>query len=185
MSRIIKCKKCGEVKELWGRGMCHNCCNKEFHEKNPEYDKEYRRKHGGKSMEENKDCALFLGVHVAERVLSKVFKDVKRMRNGNKGFDFKCNKGKKIDVKSSTLKYRKNSLKYWIFTINKNTTADYFLCLAFDNRKDLNPMHIWLIPGEVLNHLSSATISKSTIPKWKKYEKDVSEVVNCCDTMKK
>ena len=37
---------------------------------------------------DNKTCALFLGVHVAERVLSHVFKQVKRMPNGNVGYDF-------------------------------------------------------------------------------------------------
>ena len=49
----------------------------------------------------NTACSLFLGVHVAERVLSHVFKQVKRMPNGNVGYDFTCARGRKIDVKSA------------------------------------------------------------------------------------
>ena len=93
-----------------------------------------------KPMKLNKKCSQFLGCHVAERVLSHVFKDVQRMSNGNKGYDFICNKGFKIDVKSSCIQ-KNNS---YIFSIRYNNIADYFLCIAFDNRENLNPQYIFV-----------------------------------------
>lgn len=96
------------------------------------------------SMKINKKCPLFLGCHVAERVLSHVFKDVERMPHNNKGFDFICNKGFKIDSKASCL-HKDNT---YIFHINHNKIADYFLCIAFDNRDNLNPQYIWLIKSD-------------------------------------
>lgn len=131
----------------------------------------------------NPDCSTFLGVVVAERVLSKVFKNVQRMAQGNPGYDFICGKGFKIDVKGSCLRKK---LEQWNFHIERNQEADYFLCLAFDNRKDLNPLHIWLIPGDVLNHLIGTSIARSTLEKWSKYEltDKLGDVLACCDTLK-
>lgn len=131
----------------------------------------------------NPDCAIFLGVVVAERVLSKVFKNVERMRQGNPGYDFICGKGFKIDVKSSCFDKKRGS---WRFRIDRNQEANYFLCLAFDNRKDLKPQHLWLIPSKVVNHLTGATISRSKLEKWAQYEltDKIDEVVACCDTLK-
>lgn len=138
------------------------------------------RKEAGHSFDENKECSWFLGVHVAERVLSHVFKNVERMPNNNPGYDFICNRGKKIDVKSSCL--RKGCS--WVFNIQRNTIADYFLCLAFDNRKDLNPLHIWLIPGEKLSHVGGAGISPSTVDKWDEYKLDTEKISICCDILR-
>jgi hypothetical protein len=140
----------------------------------------------GKStpLGKNKNCALFLGVYVAETILSNVFKNVKRMPTNNPGYDFRCNHGKKIDVKSGCVCVRRTRAPAWQFHITRNMVADYFLCLAFDNRENLNPLHMWLIPGKVVNHLSSLYISTTTIDKWKEYELDISEVVDCCDVMK-
>lgn len=140
------------------------------------------RKHGMKPMSENKECASFLGVHVAEQVLSKVFKNVERMPHNNKGCDFICGKGYKIDVKSSTI-HKKN--KHWQFHIGRNTTADYFLCIAFDNREDLNPLHLWMVPGHVINQFEGVSIRPNTVDKWDKYRLDINKVIKCCDTMKK
>lgn len=136
---------------------------------------------GGAST--NPNCGVFLGVVVAERLLSKVFKNVQRMPQGNPGYDFICGKGFKIDVKSTCLGNIRNN---WGFHIRRNQEAEYFLCLAFDNRKDLNPKHIWLIPGRVLNHLTTASISKSTLDKWSEYEltDKLDDVLACCDTLK-
>ena len=144
----------------------------------------YRYANGGKPASENKQCAAFLGVHIAERVLSKVFKDVKPMPYGNKGYDFICNKGKKIDVKSACTNIRDTQCDRWTFTIRRNKIADYFLCIAFDNRKDLNPLHLWLIPVGETNHQMSITISESTLSKWGEYELDINKVAMCCDSMK-
>ncbi|MCK5027433.1 MAG: hypothetical protein KAS07_03365 [Candidatus Pacebacteria bacterium] len=125
-------------------------------------------------------------MHVAERVLSKVFKDVQEMPYGYKGYDFICNKGKKIDVKSSCIYIDKrgNRSGTWSFCIKKNKIADYFLCIAFDNREDLNPLHIWLIPGHIVNHLKSAAIAESVISKWGEHRLDIDKVTACCGIMK-
>lgn len=140
----------------------------------------HRRKNGVKSVAENKDCAPYLGVYVAERVLSSVFKNVERMPYNNPGYDFICGNGFLIDVKASTTRERGD----WLFTINQNKIADYFLCIAFDNRTDLNPLYLWLIPGSVLNHLKGAGIAISTFPKWARYEQPVDRLIKCCDVLK-
>ena len=148
------------------------------------------------SMETNKDCALFLGYHVAERVLSYVFKDVQRMSVNNPGFDFICNKGYKIDVKSSCL-YNKNSYN---FNIGNNKIADYFLLIGFDNRENLNPQHIWLIKSNEiivtqhssnynrkLNEFGSFFVINKTFDILSKYEltDKLKETIKCCDALKK
>ena len=131
-------------------------------------------------MNENRDCPDYLGVYFAEGALYKVFKNVKRMPMGNPGFDFICDKGM-IDVKSACKRKGRNG---WQFHISYNTTPNYFLFLALDNRKDLNPLYIWLIPGEKLNHLSSASISPPTIHKWDEYRLDITKVAACCNTLR-
>ena len=140
-----------------------------------------RRTNGIPLMSENESCPLFLGVHVAERVLANVFKNVKRMPTSNPGYDFICGKGFKIDVKSSCFR----SGKHWVFGIRHNKTADYFLCLAFDNREDLNPLYLWLLPGDYVNSRDSAGISPTTIHKWDDYLLDVDKVVSCCESLKR
>ena len=97
-------------------------------------------------MSENKSCSNYLGIVVSERYLSKVWDNVTRMSNNNKGYDFICGKGFKVDVKSGCL-CKNNG---WSFHIRRNKIADYFLLLGFDNREDLNPLHIWLIKGDVV-----------------------------------
>lgn len=138
-----------------------------------------RRKHGIRSYKENRKCALYLGVHVAERVLSHVFKDIERMPLHNPGYDFRCSYGRLIDVKSAC--FRKNG-NGWKFNVSgDNEIADYFLCLAFDNREDLIPLHAWLLPNNKSNPLKAASISISTISKWDKYELDISKISDCCN----
>lgn len=132
------------------------------------------------NMVVNKNCAQYLGCYIAEQVLAKIFKNTQRMPFGNIGFDFICNNGYKIDVKSSATGYRGS----WQFQIGKNTIADYFLCMAFDDRKDLIPVHLWLIPGKDVNHNKGIQISKSTIQRWAKYEQPIDKVIECCNEMK-
>ena len=139
------------------------------------------RKHGMKPMIENKECASFLGVHVAEKVLYNVFKNVKRMPHNHPGYDFICGNGYKIDVKSSTTRKEKS----WEFNIRQNMIADYFLCIAFDNRDDLNPLYLWLIPKDVANKSKIIYINKNTIAKWNTYKLDMNRVIKCCNTLKK
>ena len=91
--KIIKCKSCGELKSHAAYGLCHTCYNKQHYklhyEKRLIQHKQYRESHreeqqkreskpdyGGSKT--NKDCALYLGVTVAEQVLSHVFKNVQK-----------------------------------------------------------------------------------------------------------
>lgn len=133
-------------------------------------------------MEGNRECTSFLGVHVAEQVLSKLFKNVERTPYGTPGYDFRCGKGYKVDVKGGCL--GNNTPNRWLFKINKNKIADYFLCLAFDNRYDLNPIHVWLIPCEILNDKVCTSISKYKTDRWSEYEQPLNKVLKCCDVMK-
>lgn len=193
------CRKCNTVKplsefrkypnkNLW-RHQCKEC--------ERAYGREYSRNHRSKMiertrnwrhingihapMDKNKKCSSYLGVHIAENILSKYFENVTRTKYGTKGYDFICSKGYKIDVKSSCIVHKRD----WSFHINNNKIADYFLCLAFDNREDLHPKHIWLIPSDIINKLSSLTITNSDKPllKWKKYEKDVHKLEILCTSI--
>lgn len=135
-------------------------------------------------MGENRNCSMFIGVHVAERVLSHVFKDVHRMPYNNPGFDFRCRFNKMIDVKCSCRVCRENHADRWQFSIKQNVIADFFLCLAVNNRVDLEPEHIWLIPAEEINDHVSVSISETTLDKWRDYEQPIGRVISCCNRMK-
>lgn len=155
---------------------CKSCQNKRM--------RNYKHTAGiNKPMSENKSCTVFLGVYVAERVLKHAFKDVEVMPYGHKGYDFICNKGKKIDVKSGCM-MKDVGIGRWRFSISRNTIADYFLCIAFDDREDLNPLHIWMIPSEKVRHLKCISIAKSNTVKWDEYRIDVTKVIECCNELK-
>jgi len=142
------------------------------------------RKYGAKPFAENKKCSQYLGIHVAERLLRHLFKDVQTMPLHNSGYDFICNRGFKVDAKSSTTYHRNARVKQWQFDINRNKIADYFLCIAFDNRENLNPVHLWLIPGENVNDLQTASIGENNLAKWSQYERPIDGVLSCCNAMK-
>ena len=191
---LYTCSKCGfeSIPDDFHRKhnckKCHNEYNKKWVKANPNKNKKINErrslKRGHKPISENKECPCFLGVHVAERVLSNIFKDVVRQPIGNPGFDFICNKGKKIDVKSACLYYGKNQKPYWTFMIRKNKTADYFLCLAFDNRKNLEPKYMWLLPANKFNKQVSAAVSTNKINKWNQYKLSIDKVLDCCNMLK-
>lgn len=44
MARIIICKKCGEEKEYYVKGLCQQCYNKRYRTENKEYYREYYKK---------------------------------------------------------------------------------------------------------------------------------------------
>ena len=156
-----------------------------------------------KPMGENKSCSAYLGVHIAERVLSKIFINVIRMPYGNKGYDFICQKGYKIEVKSSCIRSQKRNNRIhtkWDFEINKNNIADYFIFIAFDNRESLNPCHVWLIKGtEIIKTIKnkptklnckkvfSISNSKQSITLYKYYELNdkLEQVKKCCIQIRK
>jgi len=178
-----KCAKCGMVKPISDfykrkdrqdcyKSVCITCARNRAEQK--------RRENGVPSYTENTRCTAYLGIHVAERILSRIFKNVIRMQMGNKGYDFICSRGYKIDVKSSTI----NTNGRWQFDIGNNKMADFFLCLAFDNRDNLNPEHLWLIPGNAINNKKYITTCRSTANKWSQWERPIEEVVSCCNAMK-
>ena len=193
---VHRCRDCGVVltEENWnpsarrrGNYICKKCQNEQMRlwkKENPDKVKasstRYHRKNGQIPMSDNKECSAFLGVHITEGLLRNIFKDVVMMPYGNPGYDFICNRDKLIDSKSSCL--GKNGR--WLFNINRNVIADFFVLVAFDNRDDLNVLHVWMIPGSVVNHLTNATIRPSTIHKWDQYKLDVNKASACCDTMK-
>ena len=49
---------------------------------------------------------------------------------------------------------------------------------------NLNPINIWFVPAEKINHLRAVAISKGFEERWSKYTLDITKVLNCCDTMK-
>lgn len=207
------CTSCGKH-EHYGKGLCKACYMHQWNIDNKEKRKEYRikkrdiikenvkrwnqnnpekvkiinersrRKRGDLPMSENRDCSSFLGVHVAERVLSNVFDDVIKLPYGNPGFDFVCNKGKKIDVKSSCMRFNSSCATSWLFHTCKNKIADYILCIAFDNRENLNPMYMWLIPVSDAKKQTGISISITTLSKWDKYKLNIDKTIICCDMMK-
>ena len=176
------CRVCGVVldsknwhvsHQKYGNRICKGC--------NREYHIQHSRKQGVLPFSKNKECSLYLGCHIAERIVSHAFKDAETMPHGNRGFDIICNHEKLIDVKSSCVRKRGD----WGFRIDCNTTADYFLCLAFDNIEDLNLLYAWLIPRNKLNCLRSTSIRPSTIHKWDEYKIDISKILKCCDGLRK
>lgn len=181
------CKSCGEYKQHLAKGLCSTCYTKRWKKNNPDKVRinttKYNRRNGHKAMSENQSCASYLGCFVAERVLSKVFKNVVKMPFNNPGFDFICNKGMKIDVKSATF-HIKNKVRRWGFKVHDNSCTDFFLFLAFDNRTDLNPLYLWLVPSKIVNMYHGITVSESTLSKWAEYALPIDKVVTCCDSLK-
>jgi len=152
-----------------------------------EYQNERRHIMGiHKPMSKNKYCGIYLGVYIAEKYLSKIFNNVTRMPIHNIGYDFICGQGYKIDVKSSCIVSNRNR---WMFKINYNKTADYFLMLAFDNIKNKTPIKIWLIKSDTiirnrkLNEFSGLIISLSKQDEFEKFElKDkLKKLIKCCN----
>jgi hypothetical protein len=135
---------------------------------------------------ENKNCSNYLGRYIAETVLSNYFEDVQRMPYGHQGYDFICKKGYKIDVKSSCLYDIPHGNPAWHFDISRNKKADYFLCIGFDTREDLNPLRLWLVPGPVINDKITFGITNAPkiIAKWSQYEKPLDKVLECCVAFK-
>ena len=209
MNLTKTCTKCGITKPLnefynhkaskdGKYPQCKKCkrdINNKYHQKHKEeiaiYHKKYNQEHIDEirkqqchiSMYENKSCASYLGIVIAERLCRHLFKDVQVMPNNNMGFDIICNKGKKIDVKSASVTFKHGNPK-WTFRIDYNTTADYFVLIAFDNRTDLNPLYLWMIPGKEINENSSKSIRPSTVHKWDKWKRDIKDAQLCCNEIK-
>lgn len=158
-----------------------------------EYNREMNYENGRRTpMNENKECSLYLGVYIAERILPLIFENVERMPQGYPGYDFICTKDKKVQVKSSSLG---NNNNIWQFHINENKIVDYFFMVALDNRYDLNVTHIWLIKnnetirGRELNDRVTLGITNNekSLIKFKKYEitNKLDDIQKICDEFKK
>jgi hypothetical protein len=137
-------------------------------------------------MDEATDCSNYLGIHIAERVLSKFFDNITRMPIHNPGYDFICGKGFKIDVKSACVISKGQKYPFWHFNIFRNMIADYYLCLAFDNRESLEPQHVWLIPGNIAGGKCGIRIfnTPKSLAKWSEYERPLDKVLACCQEIK-
>lgn len=157
----------------------------EHHEQQLKLMENYRRKCGMKPMSENKDCSLFLGTHVTERAIKPILPNAERMPHGHPKYDYLCSQGYKVDVKSATTSIHKvkNTLQ-WKFKINKNIEADYFMCVAYNNRDDLNIIKMWMIPGRKINHLGQLSISPGSFEKWSEYELDPKDATVCVEKIK-
>ena len=142
-----------------------------------------------KPYTESKTCSQYLGVHVAERLLSMVFTNVQKMQFNNVGYDFICGKGFKVDAKSACLhryldKEGNKTSSRWTFNIRYNTIPDYFACIALDNRTLLTPLHLWIIPADVINTKTTLEISLGTVSKWLQYEQPLDKVLLSCNTLR-
>lgn len=101
-----------------------------------------------------------LGEQLFKKFLNVIFENVERMKYTNYGFDFTCNNiSKEFINKHPTFKLEVNKEyriqikarcrriyeKYirWDFPIKYNN-ADYFILVAFDNRENLNIIHVWI-----------------------------------------
>ena len=148
------------------------------------YERTGREKAGKTSMYKNKLCPLYLGIVIGERLCRHIFKNVEVMPRNNTGFDIICGKGFKIDVKTACITLDDNKHPKWSFFINHNTTADYFILVAFNNLIDLNPLHLWMIPGKEINRRSGISIRPSTLHKWDKWKRDIDDAQLCCAELK-
>lgn len=137
-------------------------------------------------MSEAKESSSWLGIYIAEQILSGFFDNIVRMPNNNPGYDFICGKGFKIDVKSACLMNDRGYVR-WLFTIRRNEIPDYFLLLGFnEDREQITPMRVWLIPGRILNSKRTFVISNTgaKLKRWVKYERSIEKAIECCDKMK-
>ena len=163
------------------------------------HDQYYKHRDESHTIKNSKKSPGYLGIHIAERVLASVYKNVKTMPFGNPGYDFICGRGYKIDVKSSVLlQYtvydNRNGVRYgpylnnpiWHFAIRANKSADYFLLLGFDSREALNPLHLWLIDGELINKKKTLVIQNTEkgLSKYFKFERPIDATVQCCNLLK-
>ena len=89
-------------------------------------------------------------------------------------------------MKSRCREIQNNGVGRWCFTIKKNKVANYFICIAFDDRKTLNPVYLWLIPGDLVNEKTSLSITDSprSLTKWSKYERPLDNVLECCNKLR-
>lgn len=166
------------------QGKCKSC--------NLIWQKEWKHRTGRQiPMSENKMCSSYLGVYIAEKLLSAVFKTVERMPYANPGFDFVCGKGYKIDVKCAVARHGKDTYcNRWQFPINNNRIPDFFALVGIDNRASLQPQHFWIIPQSVANDTIVGRLAinigsgQKSLTRWKQYENPIDRVIEECNLLK-
>ena len=106
---------------------------------------------------------------LAEKMVSDVF-GYKRMPFTNLGYDVLDEHGHTIDIKNSCLGAGGYTKCGWNYCIKCNKQPEYFILVALDGRKSLTPMHIWKVPGHIINQKKCLYISKTDHPQWDRYE---------------
>jgi len=193
---VPRCRKCGKelTDETWSPSyrkannrICRECSSKqsqkwiaENHERQLANCTRTSRRNGKLSMHDNKECPSYLGIIVTEKLIDNTFDNAERMPNNNHGYDVICGRGRLVEIKGACL----NKAGGWVFNTRQNTTAEYFMLVAYDDRKNLNIQHVWRIPINVLSHLTQASIRPSTVDKWSQYEQDPDKMLACCNAMK-
>lgn len=155
-------------------------------EKERRLDEEKLRRLGHLPMEDDEDCALYFGVirgeALFEEFLLTIFEYVKRMKHGNKGFDFICKNPRKefIDkypqfgfVRDKEykfdLKVRCLNQAQFYFPVKYNAIADYFILVGWNDRNSLEPLHIWIfyrndnIRGRLFWRIDTFTITNKSL----------------------
>jgi hypothetical protein len=128
-------------------------------------------------LEDCPECAPWLA-DKTEAILAEAFGAVERMPYGNRGYDFVCKQGYKIDAKAACIKDGR-----WCFYMRKNKIADYFICLGLTDRDPIEPCRVWIIPGdEVRDNMAISIRAKGS--KWDKYEHPIDKVSVVCATKK-
>ncbi len=157
---------------------CHNKRAREWEKSNRERarkttrDSHHRNGYCG-PWDENPRCGPYLGF-ITENILSMVFGAVERMPPNNHGYDFVCKNGYKIDAKGGCLLDNNR----WRFNTYKNITADYFICIGFDNRESMTPLRAWIIPCDLVRDKMSISIGAGVNGrKWKKYEYPITDII--------
>lgn len=129
----------------------------------------------------NRKCSMYLGVTVAENILSQTFENVQHMPSCHPGYDFICKHDKKINVKSSC----RGTSNAWVFSLHKNDICDYFLCIAFENRKSLIIKGIWLIPSSEYRNKNTLYVSENTMHKLAEWSKPIENAQKLVDQFMK
>jgi hypothetical protein len=186
------CSKCDTLKPLSeyyirksgkGKGKPHSQC-RECNSKTAKTN--WIKLHGNNLASENKACSKYLGVVIAETILSHEFPGFIRMPNDNPGYDYDCPKGFRVDVKSACISVSPYGTAKWHYAIRKNKIPHFFLFVAFDNRTDLNLLYIWLIPGSLINTKTGIAIldTPEGLAKWSKYSRPLTNALNCCSQLR-
>ena len=208
---LYTCSKCGfesTPDNFCSKHVCKGCkrrYDQKYYIDNKkhkiEYDKQWRlnnpdksraistrnhRKRGAKPMSKNRACASFLGIHVAERVLSNVFMDVAIIPISMPVVEVIFNKGYKIDVKSSCIRHHKKWADDFAFNINKNIFKEYTFKEIKEslNEKSNNTIQLAISKFKSENLITDRKIGNSILYKLNLNEDSVFDYITIFDNSK-